>query len=69
MKHFRRMEQPEIFETLQKVTGVILEDPRLTKLYEILVSKGDYQQVERFISNAVTSRLLVITEFIVVLDC
>lgn len=55
MKHFRRLEQPEIVETLQRVTGVNLEDSRLSTLYDLLVTKGDHSQVERFISNAVNS--------------
>ena len=56
MKHFRQMEQPEIMETLQRVTGVPLEDPRLSTLYELLVTKGDHLQAERFISNALASK-------------
>lgn len=56
MKHFRRLEQPEVVETLQRVTGVPLEDPRLTGLYDLLVTKGDHLQAERFISNAVMGR-------------
>jgi len=56
MKHFRQMEQPEIVETLQRVTGVSLEDPRLSTLYDLLVTKGDHLQAERFISNALTSK-------------
>lgn len=56
MKHFRQMEQPEIVETLQRVTGIPLEDPRLSTLYDLLVIKGDHLQAERFISNALTSK-------------
>lgn len=55
MKHFRKLEQSEIVETLQRVTGVPLEDPRLTGLYDLLVTKGDHLQAEYFISNAVMS--------------
>ncbi|XP_053982372.1 muskelin [Hylaeus anthracinus] len=58
MKHFRRLEQPEIVETLQRVTGVPLEDPRMTGLYDLLVTKGDHLQAEHFISNAVMMGLL-----------
>ncbi|XP_078047275.1 muskelin 1 [Augochlora pura] len=58
MKHFRRFEQPEIVEMLQRVTGVSLEDGRLTMLYDLLVTKGDYLQVEQFISNIVMMGLL-----------
>lgn len=58
MKHFRKLEQPEIVETLQRVTGVPLEDPRLTGLYDLLVTKGDHLQAECFISNAVMSEYL-----------
>ncbi|XP_033315653.1 muskelin isoform X1 [Bombus bifarius] len=53
MKHFRKLEQSEIVETLQRVTGVPLEDPTLTRLYDLLVIKGDHLQAECFISNAV----------------
>ncbi|XP_050461630.1 muskelin isoform X2 [Cataglyphis hispanica] len=58
MKHFRQMEQPEIVETLQRITGVPLEDPRLSTLYNLLVTKGDHMQAERFISNALSTGLL-----------
>ncbi|XP_015597500.1 muskelin isoform X2 [Cephus cinctus] len=57
MKHFRRLEQPEVVETIQRVTGVPLEDPRLSVLYDLLVTQGDHCQAERFITSAVT-RLL-----------
>lgn len=63
MKHFRRLEQPEIVETLQRVTGVSLEDPRLTALYDLLVAKGDYMQAEHFISNVVMSEFSWIFSF------
>ena len=56
MKHFRRLEQAAIVETLERVTGVTLEDPRLSGLYELLVNKGDYIQVENFITNAISSK-------------
>lgn len=58
MKHFRRLQQPEIVETLQKITGVPLEDTRLSTLYDLLVMKGDHLQAERFISNAVMGKSL-----------
>lgn len=58
MKHFRKLEQSEIVDTLQRVTGVPLEDPRLTGLYDLLVTKGDHLQAECFISNAVMLGLL-----------
>lgn len=57
MKHFRRLEQPEVVETLQRVTGVSLEDSSLSTLYDLLVTKGDHSQAEIFISNAVSSKL------------
>lgn len=56
MKHFRQMEQPEVVETLQRVTGVPLEDSRLSTLYDLLVTKGDHLQAEHFIDNAITSK-------------
>lgn len=56
MKHFRKYQQQEVIETLEKVTGVSLEDPQLSALYDLLVVKGDHAQAERFISNAVNSK-------------
>lgn len=56
MKHFRRFEQQEVVDTLQRVTGVPLEDPRLSVLYDLLVTKGDHLQAERYITNAVSSK-------------
>ncbi|XP_034941544.1 muskelin [Chelonus insularis] len=58
MKHFRRIKQPDIFQTLRKVSNVKLEDQRLSVLYDILVNKGDYVEVEKFITEAVSSGLL-----------
>ena len=55
MKHFRRFEQQEVVKTLRQVTGVALEDPRLSVLYELLVLKGDHFQAEEFITDAVNS--------------
>ncbi|XP_043287689.1 muskelin isoform X2 [Venturia canescens] len=58
MKHFRRFEQAEVVDTLERVTGVSLEDSRLTTLYDLLVRKGDYPQVENFITNAISMGML-----------
>ncbi|KAF3425856.1 hypothetical protein E2986_01738 [Frieseomelitta varia] len=59
MKHFRKLEQSEIVETLQRVTGVPLEDPKLTGLYDLLVTKGDYLQAEYFMSDALTKSNMI----------
>ena len=53
MKHFRKYQQQEVVDTLQRVTGVSLEDSQLSTLYDLLVIKGDHLQAERFITNAV----------------
>ncbi|XP_058797930.1 muskelin [Phymastichus coffea] len=58
MKHFRKYQQQEIFETLQKYTGVQLENPILSELYDVLVVKGDYVQAEKFITDAVEKGIL-----------
>ncbi|XP_014296993.1 muskelin [Microplitis demolitor] len=58
MKYFRCIKQPEIVQTLGKVTNVKLEDQRLSTLYDILVNKGDYLEAERFITNAVSTGLV-----------
>jgi hypothetical protein len=63
MKHFRQIEQPEIVETLQKVTGVALEDTRLSMLYDLLVTQGDHLQAERFINNALSSKSVLLLSF------
>jgi len=63
MKHFRQIEQPEIVETLQRITGVPLEDTRLSILYDILVTKGDHLQAERFINNALSSKSIFVLPF------
>ncbi|XP_001607967.2 muskelin [Nasonia vitripennis] len=58
MKHFRKYQQQDVVEILEKVTGVSLEDSQLSALYDLLVVKGDHAQAERFISNAVNMGLL-----------
>ncbi|KAL7306121.1 hypothetical protein TKK_0001570 [Trichogramma kaykai] len=58
IKHFRKYQQPEIMETIQRVTGITLEDPRLSNLYNLLVVNGDHQQTEEFIIDAVQNGLL-----------
>lgn len=58
MKHFRRYEQEEIVNTLERVTGIPLEDPRMSNLYDLLVKKGDHNQAEKFITSIATVGLL-----------
>lgn len=56
MKHFRKFQQQEIVETLQKCTGIQLENPQLSELYDILVVKGDHNHAEQFVTNSVESK-------------
>ncbi|XP_011301120.1 muskelin [Fopius arisanus] len=58
MKHFRRLEQPQVVQTLESVGNVKLEDQRLSVLYEILVNRGDHHEAEHFITNAIGIGLL-----------
>lgn len=66
MKHFRKLEQTEVVQTLERVTGVALEDRRLSTLYDILVNRGDYPQVEAFITNSISSESSTVLQFILV---
>lgn len=56
MKHFRKFEQQEVVETLQRATGVTLEDKRLSALYNLLVVQGDHVGAEKFISNSINRK-------------
>ncbi|KAJ8686742.1 hypothetical protein QAD02_022536 [Eretmocerus hayati] len=58
MKHFRKTGQSEVVDVLKRVTDINLEDPQLSMLYDILVSKGNHVQAEQFIANAVDSGFL-----------
>ncbi|KAK7066618.1 Muskelin 1, intracellular mediator containing kelch motif [Halocaridina rubra] len=52
LKHFRQHNYTEAFESLEKRTRVTLEDPRLTKLHDLLVRQGDFDGCEQLISEA-----------------
>uniref|UniRef100_A0A8D9A7M5 Muskelin n=1 Tax=Cacopsylla melanoneura TaxID=428564 RepID=A0A8D9A7M5_9HEMI len=53
MKYFRQKNQMEIYNALQSATGITLEHPLLTQLFNILVHDGDYEQVEQLMTNAI----------------
>ncbi|KAK7873640.1 hypothetical protein R5R35_009328 [Gryllus longicercus] len=57
LKHFRQHNYHSAFESLQRHTQVKLEDPLLSELHEILVTKGDYEGTEHFMEHSVSSGL------------
>nr|CAB3263857.1 muskelin-like [Phallusia mammillata] len=57
LKHFRQHNYTEAFETLQKKTKIMLEDPMLTRLHDVLVNDGDFEQTELLIENAIEDDL------------
>ncbi|KAF7996641.1 hypothetical protein HCN44_002287 [Aphidius gifuensis] len=65
MKHFRRLKQTDIVDSLVKNTSsssssstLSFEDKHLSLLYDILVNNGDYKQAEIFITNSINNGLL-----------
>ncbi|XP_064105784.1 muskelin-like isoform X1 [Macrobrachium nipponense] len=52
LKHFRQHNYTEAFESLEKRTRVTLEDPRLTRLHDLLVCQGDFDGCELLIADA-----------------
>ncbi|XP_014207147.1 muskelin [Copidosoma floridanum] len=58
IKHFRKYQQQEIVDTLERVTGTLVEDPQLSVLYDLLVVKGNHIKAEEFIANAICTGLL-----------
>eukprot|EP00095_Tigriopus_kingsejongensis_P008585 maker-scaffold446_size168061-snap-gene-0.25 protein:Tk08585 transcript:maker-scaffold446_size168061-snap-gene-0.25-mRNA-1 annotation:"muskelin isoform x1" len=57
MKHFREKNCLEIFETLQRSTGVRLEHPLLSEIHKCLVTEGNYAGTEAMLAKAVTDGL------------
>jgi hypothetical protein len=57
LKHFRQHNYQEAFESLQRCTQVQLEDPVLSHLHEILVTRGDYEGAEHFMEHSVARKL------------
>lgn len=55
LKHFRKYQKLEIVDTIKRITGIDVEDPQLSALYDLLVVKGDHDQAEQFIANAIKS--------------
>lgn len=53
MKHFRERNFTEVFESLEKKTKIQLEHPLLSAIHKCLVTKGDFQETEKMIGQAV----------------
>lgn len=55
MKHFRTHNYKEALQALESDTNIMLEDPQLTELHNILVINADYDATEKFLENSVRS--------------
>ncbi|KAK7582298.1 hypothetical protein V9T40_013743 [Parthenolecanium corni] len=53
LKHFRLLNYRTVFDELVNISQVKLEDPVLSELFELLVSKGDFDASELFIEKAI----------------
>ncbi|XP_062529883.1 muskelin isoform X2 [Bombyx mori] len=53
LKHLRRRRYKDAFEALSRESGVQLEGPTQTKLWNALVENGDYQAAEKIFEQAV----------------
>ncbi|XP_059091782.1 muskelin-like [Tigriopus californicus] len=53
MKHFRERNFTEVFESLEKKTKIQLEHPLLSAIHKCLVIKGDFEETETMIGQAV----------------
>ncbi|XP_017304065.1 muskelin [Diaphorina citri] len=58
MKYFRQKNHMDIYNLLQSATGIRLEHPLLTQLFNVLVHEGDYEQVEQLMTNAINNDYL-----------
>lgn len=52
LKHLRRRRYKDAFEALSRESGVQLEGPIQTRLWDALVEKGDYKLAEEIFDEA-----------------
>lgn len=57
-----------VFDELVNISQVKLEDPVLSELFELLVSKGDFDASELFIEKAIEGMLILLTDLVMNLD-
>lgn len=57
LKHFRQQKYTTAFNALQKKTGVTLESPQLSCLYQLLVEDGDFDAAEKLLQNAANGKI------------
>lgn len=57
LKHLRRRRYKDAFEALSRESGVQLEGPTQTKLWNALVENGDYQAAEKIFEQAVNGEI------------
>ncbi|KAJ9074574.1 hypothetical protein DSO57_1005025 [Entomophthora muscae] len=52
LKYFRQRNYVDVFQALERQSGMELEDPQLTDFYRVLVEEGDFEAVEETIIQA-----------------
>jgi hypothetical protein len=52
LKHFRQQCYKNAFKQLQQETGVQLESPKLSRLFSLLVSDGNFEAAETMLKEA-----------------
>ncbi|KAH9633210.1 hypothetical protein HF086_017765 [Spodoptera exigua] len=57
LKHLRRRRYKDAFEALSRESGVQLEGPLQSKLWNALVEKGDFKQAEELFDQAIAGTL------------
>nr|CAD7262827.1 unnamed protein product [Timema shepardi] len=57
LKLIRQLNYQEAFDALQSRSNVLLEDPLLSKLHDLLVKRGNYEETELFMEQCATSGL------------
>lgn len=58
LKHLRSKGHFEAFRALSLETGIQLEDPEITDLYQCLVDAGDFEKVEKIMEKLIDGELL-----------
>lgn len=58
LKHFRQHGYDTAFNSLQEQTKIELEHPMMSKLHEILVTKGDFKMCEEFMESCINDGLI-----------